>query len=190
MFFLKKKISLSSFIKMIADEVLKVPPYTYDDYLAIDPNSILSHKEFEEFIRSLSFLRLLLLYAMLRDSKDRGQIKVSQKDLDKTFSQVLVLSYQDNSVDHHEAQRLSEVFGSELEHFASYIESIPEKDLTAKGFTPYACLYFTSKFTEPSEESVKNGVYIALINTQRKLMKGYFGKAIDKVKIVKLDKNQ
>lgn len=186
MFFLKKKIGLSSFIRKIASEVLKVPPYTYTygDYLAIDPDSILSQNEFEEFIRRLSFLRLLLLYAMLIDSKDRGQIKVSMKDLGKTFIQALVLSYQDNVVEHDEAQRLSEVFSSELDHLARYIESIPEKDLSEKGFTPYACLYFTSKLAEPSEESIRNGVYIALINTQRKLMKGYFGKAIDKVKIV------
>ena len=61
---------------------------------------------------------------------------------------------------------------------------LSEKDLAEKGFTPYACLYFTSKFAEPSEESVKNGVYIALINTQRKIMKEYFGKAIEKVKII------
>lgn len=184
MLFLRKKISLISFIRLIADEVLKVPPYTYDDYVAIDPDSILSQKEFEEFIKNLSFLRLLLLYAMLIDSKDRGQIKVSMKDIDKTFSQALVLSYQDIVVDQDEAQRLSNVFSSELDHLASYIDSIPEKDLSEKGFTPYACLYFTAKFTEPSEESVKNGVYIALINTQRMLMKGYFGKAIEKVKII------
>lgn len=121
---------------------------------------------------------------MLIDSKDRGQIKGSMKDLGKTSLQALVLSYQDNVVDHDEAQRLSEVFSSELDHLTSYTESIPEKDLSEKGFTPYACLYFTSKFAQPSEERVKNGVYIALINTQRKLMKGYFGKAIDKVKII------
>ena len=121
---------------------------------------------------------------MLIDSKDRGQIKGSMKDLGKTSLQALVLSYQDNVVDHDEAQRLSEVFSSELDHLTSYTESIPEKDLSEKGVTPYACLYFTFKFAQPSEERVKNGVYIALINTQRKLMKGYFGKAIDKVKII------
>ncbi|KUO75993.1 MAG: hypothetical protein APF81_01560 [Desulfosporosinus sp. BRH_c37] len=184
MLFLKKKIALRSFIKLIADEVLKAPSYTYDDYLAMDPDSILSHKEFEEFIQNQSFLRLLLLYAILIDSKNRRQIKGSAKDIDKNFIQALVLSYQDIVVDQDEAQRLSDVFGSELDHLASYIESIPEKDISEKGFTPYACLYFTAKFTDPSEESVKNGVYIALINTQRKLMKGYFGKAIEKVKIV------
>ena len=183
MFFLKKKQPLISFVIMIAKEVLKVPPYTYDDYLSIDHDSILSQQEFEKFIWNVSFLRILLLYTMLIDRRDAGQIKISLKELDKTFIQALVMAYQD-SVDHDEAQRLSEVFNSELDHFASYIESIPEKDLTEKGFTPYACLYFTSKFAVPSEESSKTGVYIALINTQRKLMKGYFGKAIDKVKIL------
>ena len=181
MFFLKKSISLSAFIRMIGNEVLKVPPYSYDDYLSIDPDCILSQTEFEEFIRNLNLLRLLLLFAMLIDRKDRGQIKVTKQDLAKTFIQALVLSYQDNDFDSHEAQRLSEVFSSELDQLLSYIESLSEKDLSAKGYTPYACLYVTSKFA--AEGSVKNGVYIALINTQRKIMKGYFEKAFDKVKI-------
>lgn len=182
--FFRKKISLSIFIKMIADEVLKVPPYTYDDYLAIDPDSLLSPKEFEDFIGSLSSLRLLILYAMLVDHKNKGQLKALRNSLDKTFNEALVLSYQDIVVDHDEAQRLSEGFISELDLLRSYLMGQSEKDLTEKGITPYACLYFTSKFAEPSEESVKNGVYIALINTQRKIMKEYFGKAIEKVKII------
>lgn len=184
MLFLKKKIGTSSFIRMMADEVLKIPTYTYDDYLEIEPNSILSQKEFEEFTRNLSLLRLLLLYAFLIDSKGRGQIKLSVQELGMTFIQALVLSYQDIVTDHDEAQRLSEVFNSELDHLAGYIESIPKKDLSAKGYTPYACLYFTSKFAKPSKDSVKNGVYIELINNQRRLMKGYCDKAIDKVKII------
>lgn len=184
MLFLRKKISLGSFIRLIADEVLKVPPYTYDDYVAIDPDLIISKTEFEDFVNNLSFLRLLLLYAMLIDSKDRGQFKVSTKDIDKTFNQALVLSYQNIVVEQDEAQRLANLFSSELAHLASYVESIPKKDISEKGYTPYACLYFTAKFSETAEESAKNGVYIALINTQRMLMKGYFGKAIEKVKIV------
>jgi len=183
-FFLKKKMGLSSLIRMIATEFLKVPPYTYDDYLSIDPASILAQNEFEAFIRELPFLRLLLLYAMLLDRKNEGQIKVSIIDLGKTFIETTVLSYQDNNVEYKEAQRLSEVFSSELDYLASYSESILEKDLSKNGLTPYACLYFTSKFAEPSEESVKNGVYIALINTQRKLLKEYFDKTLDKIKIV------
>jgi len=183
-FFLKKTMSLSAFIRMTADEVLKIPLYTYDDYLSIDEDSRLSQTEFEEFIRNLHLLRLLLLYMMLLDRKTRGIIKVSREDLEKTFLQALVLSYQANEFDGDEAQNLTEVFSSELDHLKSYVESIQEKDPLAKGYTPYACLYVTAKFAEPSESSVKNGVYIALINTQRKMMKGYFEKVIEKVKIV------
>lgn len=183
MLFRKKTVSLSAFIKMIADEVLKVPLYTYDDYLLIDPDCLLSRTEFEEFIKNFNLLRLLLLYAMLTDRKVRGQIKISMEDLAKTFIQALVLSYQDNKVDGDEAQSLSKAFSSELDQLTSYIENVPEKDLLEKGYTPYACLYVTSKLAEPSEGSVKNGVYVALINTQRKIMKGYFENAIEKVKI-------
>lgn len=183
MFFLKKTISLSAFIRMIANEVLKGSTYTYDDYLSIDPDSILSQPEFEEFIRNLHLLRLLLLYVMLIDRKNKGQFKVSMEDLAKIYIQALELSYQDNDVDCDEAKRLSEVFSSELDHFSSYIESLPVKIILEKGYTPYACLYITSKFAESSEESVKNGMYIALINTQRKIMKEYFEKALEKVKI-------
>lgn len=181
MFFLKKPITLTAFIRMIADEVLKVPPYSYEDYLLIDPDCILSQTEFEEYIRNLYSLRLLLLYAMLTERKDRGQIKISKKDLAKTFIQALVLSYQDNDFDSEEAQRLSEDFSLELDNLFSYVESISEKNLLKKGYTPYACLYVTSKYG--AEGSVKNGVYIALINTQRKIMKGHFEKAFDKFKI-------
>ncbi|TGE37734.1 hypothetical protein E4K67_13540 [Desulfosporosinus fructosivorans] len=169
---------------MSADEVLKVPLYTYEDYLAIDPDSGLYQTEFEEFIRNFHLLRLLLLYAMLVDRKVRGQIKVSMEDLAKTFIETLKLSYQDNEIDSDEAQRLSEVFSLELDHLTSFIENIPEKDLSKKGFTPYTCLYVTAKLAESSERSVKNGVYIALINTQRMIMKEYFENAIEKIKIV------
>lgn len=183
MFFLKKKIGLESFIRMIANEVLKVPQYTYDDYLEIDPNALLSRKEFEEFNSNVSLLRVLLLYAMLIDNKDRRQIKDSMKELDKTFNQALELSYQDHDFDQDEAQRLTEVVSSELDLLISYTASIPEKDILVKGFTPFTCLYYTARYVETSEESVRTGVYVALINNQRELMKEYFKKAIAKVKI-------
>jgi len=183
MFFSKKTISLSTLIKIIADEVLKVPQNTYDDYLAVDQDSKLTQTEFKEFTRNFHLLRLLLLYAMVMDRKVRGQIKISMEDLTKTFIETLVLSYQDKEFDCNEAKRLSEVFSSELDHLTSYIESVPAENILKKGFTAYVCLYFTSKLVEPSEGSDKTGMYIALINTQRMIMKGYFEKTTEKVKI-------
>jgi len=168
---------------MIANGVLRVPQFTYEQYLTHDPDSILSQSEFEKFINHLSSLRLLIFYALLKDGKNKGQLKVSMEDFVNTFLQALELSYQDNAFGQDEAQRLAETFGHELDHYTSYLESIPEKDLRKDGFTAYACLYFTSKFSDPSSENVKNGIYVALINTQRLLMKEYFGQAIQKVKI-------
>lgn len=185
MFFLKKRVTLGAFITGITNEVLHVPQSSYEHYLTIDPDAVLSQSEFEEFINSLSSLRLLLLYALLIDSKNRGQIKFSMEDLRKTFIQALQLSYQDNAFDQDEVQNRSELVSQELDYYTSYIETIPKKDLLKDGFTAYACLYFTAKFSEPSEVSVKNGIYITLINAQRMLMKGYFGQAIQKVKIIK-----
>ncbi|SHI25260.1 hypothetical protein [Desulfosporosinus lacus] len=184
MFFLKKRVTLDAFIRMIASEVLSVPQHNYENYLTIDPDSILSQREYEEFTKNLYSLRLLLLYAWLIDSKNRGLIKFRLEDLRQTFVQTLQLSYQDNALDQDEALKRSEVFSSELNDFSSYLETIPEKDLVKDGFIAYACLYFTSKFTEPLEKSVKNGMLVSLINSQRMLMKGYLGQAVKKVKII------
>jgi len=181
--FLKKRITFGSFIRMISNEVLRVPQFTYEHYLTHDPDSILSQSEFEEFIKNLPSLRILIFYALLKDGKNKGQLKFSLDDFVKTFIQALQLSYQDNAYDQDEAQRLAEVFRHELDCYTSYLETIPEKDLRKDGFTAYACLYFTSKFSEPSKENVKNGIYVSLINTQRLLMKEYYGQAIQKVKI-------
>ncbi len=183
MLFLKKKLNLSSFIRIIVYEVLKVPPYTYEDYLVIDPDSALSVSEFDKFIDNLPFLRLSIIFTLLKDSKNNGQIKASVKDLDKTFNQALLMAYQDNNVNTEEAQRLTEVFSWELKKLESYIESTPDKDLSEKGYTPYACLYFNSKFIDLSEESIRSVVYIELINNQRKLIKEYYWKALKKLKI-------
>jgi len=184
MLFVKKRIALGAFIRMIAKEVSQVPQHTYEQYLALDPDSILSQSEFDEFIKNIPSLRLLIVYALLKDSKNRGQIKFAMEDLGKTFKQALQLSYEDNAFDPDEAKRRSEVFIHELDQYTSYLETIPEKDLLKDGFTAYACLYFTSKFSEPSEVNVKNGMYVSLINTQRVLIKEYFGQAVQKFKII------
>lgn len=184
MSFLKKRVTLEAFIRMIANEVLQVPRHTYEDYLAIDSDSILSRSEFEEFVENMSSLRLLLLYNLLIDSKNRGVVRFDREHLQKTFIQALLLSYQDNAFAQDEAQRRLEIFNQELDSYSGYLESVPEEELLKDGFLAYACLYFTSKFTEPAEENVKNGIYVSLINTQRLSMKGYFGQAVQRVKIV------
>lgn len=53
MFFLKKRVTLDAFIRMIASEVLSVPQHNYENYLTIDPDSILSQSEYEEFTKNL-----------------------------------------------------------------------------------------------------------------------------------------
>jgi hypothetical protein len=168
---------------MIANEVLQVPRFTYEHYLKHDPNSRLAQSEFEEFVKNLSSLRLLIFYALLKDSQNKGQLKFKLDDFVKTFIQALQLAYQDNDFGQDEAQRLVAAFSHELDGYTSYLETIPENDLRKDGFTAYACLYFTSKFSEPSKEDVKNGIYVSLINTQRLLMKEYYSQAIQKVKI-------
>lgn len=184
MSFLKRRVTLSEFIKMIAKEVLKIPQHTYEDYLAIDPNSILSQSEFEEFIKNLPSLRRLLLYSLLIDGKNKGVFKFRMEDLKITFNQALQLSYQDNGFDQEEAQRLSEDFNQELLDFLSYLETISKEELSKDGYTAYACLHFTAKFTHPLEDNLKNGVLVPLINTQRMLMKGHFAQAVQKVKVI------
>lgn len=184
MLFIKKKITIGSFIRMFANEVLRVPAYSYEDYSTIDSKLKLSQKEFKLFNNNMSALRLLLLYAIFMDSKNSGQIMFSLDDFDETFIQAVSMSHQDTAVDQAEAERLSEVFSQQLSSFTKYIKSISAKSLAEKGFTSHACLHFTYKYTKPSVDKAKNGTYIALINNQRKLLLEYFEKALKKVKII------
>lgn len=182
--FMKKRMPLGSFIRMFANEVLKVPEYSYEDYRTTDSKLVLSQKEFILFNNNMLILRLLLLYAIFMDSKNKGEIEFSLDDFNETFIQAVSLSYQDNAVEQAEAERLSEVFSQQLGSFTKYIKSIPAKSLSEKGFAPHACLHFTYKYTKPSVDKAKNGTYIALINNQRTLLIEYYEKALKKVKII------
>jgi hypothetical protein len=75
MFLLKEKMNLNQLIYGVGIEVMRIPKFTYEDYLKSSIDRTITSNEYSEFILDITNLKLSLLMMKIFDSSSKKGIR-------------------------------------------------------------------------------------------------------------------
>ncbi|HEY5561249.1 MAG TPA: hypothetical protein VIK72_05735 [Clostridiaceae bacterium] len=188
MLFGKEKMYFGTFCREISSDIIQMPTYSYENYLQEDNQRILTKDEYEAFNNELPNFRLILFFAGVLQKLNEGFIKnITSIKMGKTFGQALKLAYEDNKFSEEEITLKLDFFINDMNNFLEYLETKDEEKIKKEGFMFHASMYFSTKFDSfknNNKDNTKHGIFIALTNNNRKIIKKYFEGSFKKVKFI------
>jgi hypothetical protein len=191
MLFMREKMYLGSFCRVMFSEVIKIPIQSYEGYLENDDYKALNRDEYEAFCKKLPYFRNILVWAAINQKLAEGKINCTDEALGITLMTALQFTYEDNNYSDEELVEGLDSTLNCLEDFSLYSEAIlktvSEEEFLSEGYMFYACKSFADKFDDLLEgkfDPLKHGPLVCITNNNKNLIKDYFEKYFKRVNIV------